>query len=119
MPNKTRKILAGRLVWAAAAAIVLGAVVGGVQWRYRASLPATALDEFWEPVLREQRSILICTGSVIFQPNKFSGTLTADKDIEYPFVSMEGASAISQISGLLEQFRSSTTQLSPVAVRRR
>jgi hypothetical protein len=100
--NKTRTIFAGRLVWAAAAAIVLGAVVGGVQWRYRAGLPSTVLEQFWEPVVREQHSVLICSGSVVFAPNRASGTLTADKDIEYPFVSMEGASAISLISGLLQ-----------------
>ena len=77
-------------------------VVAGLNWRYRTEHSKTALDDFWAPVLHDQRTMLICTGSVIFAPERVSGTLTAGKDIEYPFVSMEGASAISHVSGLLE-----------------
>jgi len=91
-----------RLFWLASAAIVVGIAITGMSWRYRAVHPQTALDDFWRPVLHDQRTILICTGSVIFAPEKISGTLTAGKDIEYPFVSMEGASAISHVSGLLQ-----------------
>jgi hypothetical protein len=91
-----------RLFWLTCAAIVVVIAIGAVSWRYRAAHPQTALDDFWRPVLHDQRSILICTGSVIFAPEKVSGTLTAGKDIEYPFVSMEGASAISHVSGLLQ-----------------
>jgi hypothetical protein len=74
----------------------------GLNWRYRTAHPKAALDDFWGPVLHDQRTVLICTGSVIFAPERVSGTLTAGKDIEYPFVSMEGASAISHVSGLLQ-----------------
>jgi hypothetical protein len=88
-------------LWLACAAIVVIAILG-ISWRYRAVHPQTALDDFWRPVLHDQRTILICTGSVIFAPERVSGTLTAGKDIEYPFVSMEGASAISHVSGLLQ-----------------
>ena len=72
-----------------------------MRWRDRVLHPQTAVDEFWSPVLHDQRNVLICTGSVVFAPDRVSGTLTAGKDIEYPFVSMEGASAISLVSGLL------------------
>jgi hypothetical protein len=91
-----------RLFWIACAAIVVMTAITGMDWRNRAAHSQTALDDFWGPVLHDQRTVLICTGSVIFAPNRVSGTLTAGKDIEYPFVSMEGASAISHVSGLLQ-----------------
>jgi hypothetical protein len=91
-----------RLFWRACAAIVVLLAITGMMWRYRSVHSQTALDDFWGPVLHDQRTVLICTGSVIFAPERVSGTLTAGKDIEYPFVSMEGASAISHISGLLQ-----------------
>lgn len=91
-----------RLFWLACAAIVVLIAITGMRWRYSTVHTQTVLDDFWGPVLHDQRSVLICTGSVIFAPERVSGTLTAGKDIEYPFVSMEGASAISHISGLLQ-----------------
>jgi len=91
-----------RLLWLACAVVIVAILIAAVIWRYRTVHPQTALDDFWRPVLRDQRTILICSGSVIFAPERVSGTLTAGKDIEYPFVSMEGASAISHISGLLQ-----------------
>ncbi|MGA2848107.1 MAG: hypothetical protein ABSE46_03850 [Terracidiphilus sp.] len=91
-----------RLFWLACAAIVVVIALAGTSWKYRTVRPQTALDDFWGPVLHDQRTILMCTGSVIFAPERVSGTLTAGKDTEYPFVSMEGASAISHISGLLQ-----------------
>jgi hypothetical protein len=91
-----------RLFWLACATIVLVVAIAAMSWKYRSVHSQTALDDFWRPVLHDQRTILICTGSVIFAPERVSGTLTAGKDIEYPFVSMEGASAISHVSGLLQ-----------------
>jgi len=91
-----------RLFWLGCAAVVLVAAITGMSWRYRAGHTAIALDDFWGPVLHDQQTALICTGSVVFAPDRASGTLTAGKDIEYPFVSMEGASAISLVSGLLK-----------------
>jgi hypothetical protein len=90
-----------RLFWLACGALVVVIAIAGMMWRDRALHPQTAVDEFWSPVLHDQRNVLICTGSVVFAPGRVSGTLTAGKDIEYPFVSMEGASAISLVSGLL------------------
>jgi hypothetical protein len=90
-----------RLIWLACAVLVVLLAITALSWRNRTLRPQTALDDFWGPVLHDQRSVLICTGSVIFAPERVSGTLTAGKDIEYPFVSMEGASAISLTSGLL------------------
>jgi len=91
-----------RLIWLACMLLVVLLAITGLSWRNRTVHQQTALVDFWGPVLREQRTVLICTGSVIFAPERVSGTLTAGKDIEYPFVSMEGASAISHVSGLLQ-----------------
>jgi len=101
LPRRTRPAYR-RLLWLACAAVLLVIAVTGMSWRLRSGHRQTALDDFWSPVLHDQRTILICTGSVIFAPERVSGTLTAGKDIEYPFVSMEGASAISHVSGLLQ-----------------
>ena len=90
------------LFWLAFAAMVVAIAISALRWRDRSLRPQTALDDFWRPVIRDQRTVLICSGSVVFAPERLSGTLTAGKDIEYPFVSMEGASAISHVSGLLE-----------------
>lgn len=92
-----------RLVWLSGAVITAILVVAGVWWQYRAVHPQSALDSFWAPVLRDQRTVLICTGGSVFSQNNFSGVATAGKNIDYPFVSMQIASAIAQLSGLLER----------------
>jgi hypothetical protein len=93
-----------RLIWLVVMVVVVVVAFAGLRWRSRTLQPQTALDDFWGPVLHDQRTVLICTGSVVFAPDRVSGTLTAGKDIEYPFVSMEGASAISLTSSLLRSF---------------
>ena len=60
------------------------------------------LNDFWAPLVNEQRVVPICTGGVVFQQNAFSGVITAGKDIDYPFVSMQAASAIAQVSSLID-----------------
>jgi nitrogen fixation-related uncharacterized protein len=65
----------------------------------------TSLDRFWSPVLSERESpALISVGSVVFAPDHpFSGTATADKNNEYPFVSIQMVAAIARLSGLIER----------------
>lgn len=101
-PPRRNKTINRRLFWLVCAVMVAAIAVAGMNWRSRTVPPRTALDDFWDPVLHEQRTFLICAGSVVFAPERVSGTLTAGKDIEYPFVSMEEASAISHISGLIQ-----------------
>jgi hypothetical protein len=95
-------------LWLLLAAIILIVAIAGFGWRYRTVHQQTAVDDFWRPVLRDQRTVLICTGSIVFAPERVTGTLTAGKDIDYPFVSMEGASAISMVSGLLQSSGAAT-----------
>jgi hypothetical protein len=99
-------------LWLTLGALVAVGVLEGLRLRAGAVQPRTAVDEFWAPVLGDQRSILICTGGVVFQQNNFSGVITAGRDNEYPFVSMQIASAIAQISGLIERSGATTELLS-------
>ncbi len=96
------------LLLASLALIVLAASIAAL--RYHAAQEQSAVNDFWAPVFHDQHTILICTGGVVFQQNAFSGVITAGKDNEYPFVSMQIASAIAQISTLVEH-SGATTQL--------
>ena len=99
----------------AVGAVVMIAILGSLGWRYRTAHPRTALDSFWAPVLHDQPVVMVCTGGSVFAENNFSGVATAGKDIDYPFVSMQTASAIAQLSGLLEHSGGATTQLQTAA----
>lgn len=89
-------------IWFTAAAVVGLAVVVGLWLGGRFSGPQRVLDDFWRPVLRNQRTVLICTGGNVFSEKNFSGVATAGKDVSYPFVSMQIASSIAQISRVLD-----------------
>jgi len=99
-----------RRSWLAVAALLAIAASAGLGWKYRGGPPRTPLDDFWGPVLRDQHTVPICTGGSVFSQTNFSGVATAGKDIDYPFVSMQAASAIAQVSALLEH-RGATTLL--------
>ena len=87
-------------------------LLAGLGWRSRSTYTPTAVDDFWMPVLHEQRTVLICAGGVIFKKNNFSGVITAGKDIDYPFVSMQTASAIARVSSTLARAEVTTQLLS-------
>ena len=105
--HSARRVIALAIVLAAAIAI-------GVIWKFHVAPPQSSVEAFWAPLVLDQRSVILCTGSSTFAPNNYSGVTTADKSIEYPFISMQAASAIAQISSTLE--RSGTaTLLTPSA----
>ena len=107
------RTLVRSLQWLGVVAAVGIAFLAGSGWKSRpAANTQTALDNFWAPLLHEQRVVLICAGGVVFEKNNFSGVITAGKDIEYPFVSMQIASAIAQVSNTLVR-AGVTTQLLP------
>ena len=103
-----------RLVWPLLVIIALAAVGAGIWWKHHAADPQTAVDVFWSPVMRDQRALVICTGSSVFAPQNYSGVETAGKDIDYTFVSMQIASGIAQISSALGH-SGTAIQLTPSA----
>jgi hypothetical protein len=98
--------------WALAIAIVLLAAGG---WRYRAAHSKTPLDSFWTPVLQNQTAMMVCIGGSVFSQTHTSGVATATKDVDYPFVSLQSAAAVAQISALLARSGGTATQLQAAA----
>lgn len=99
--------------WLIVAALVVALVYAGA-WKYQAAHPYTPLDDFWSPVLHNQKNVVICSGVVVFNQNAFSGVITAGRDTEYPFVSFQGASSIALLSGLAAK-NGASTQLQDAA----
>ncbi|HVN92361.1 MAG TPA: hypothetical protein VMT38_01625 [Terracidiphilus sp.] len=81
--------------------VLLSALATGVRWKYGASHPQDQVQAFWAPVIRGQQSLTVVTGGSIFASDHYSGVETADKSIDYPFVSMQSVSAAVQISSML------------------
>jgi hypothetical protein len=116
-PKPERARLANRrLIWLAVAVAAVTCLLAGLGWKYSHGRPRTAVDEFWAPVLSQQGPVLLCTGSVVFAQGKFSGVVTAGKDIDYPFVSMQIVSAVAQLSSLLERSGASTELVSSASI---
>jgi len=110
--GQSRTLVRGLLWLGLVAALAIGFLAG---WGWRSHPTAntqTAVDKFWAPLLHDQRMVLICAGGVVFKKNNFSGVITAGKDVEYPFVSMQIASGIAQVSNTLAR-SGVTTQLLP------
>jgi hypothetical protein len=92
---------------AGAAAILIAGVVAGIR-EYQRNHSPTAVSAFWAPVLENHDAVVICTGSVVFARNDFSGVITADKEVDYSFVSMQNAAAMARVNGWLERSGAST-----------
>ncbi len=96
--------------WLALAAVLGLAVAGGWWMTRRSATTATAVQDFWSPLLHDQRTVIICAGSVVFAQNNYSGVVTAGGNTDYPFFSMQTTAAITQITGVMER-GGATTQL--------
>lgn len=81
--------------------LVLLAIGGFAFWKSSKVPQQSLVDDLWAPVLREQRTVIVCTGSVVFANNNYSGVITAGKNIDYSFVSFQNANAIAQVSSML------------------
>ncbi|HVT97239.1 MAG TPA: hypothetical protein VHE33_07000 [Acidobacteriaceae bacterium] len=90
--------------WLSIAALLVLAcgLVAVLRWRSSPTPEISAVNSFWSPFFHEPGTALICSGAVVFAPEKFSGVTTANRDNQYPFVSIQMASAIARLSGLLE-----------------
>lgn len=88
-------------LWKFATALLL-VILAAAGWWFR-SRKVDVLDQFWRPAVGEGQTTLICPGGVVFAPNNLSGVQTAKKDTQYPFVSMQIATAIGQLGGVLQR----------------
>ena len=111
-PSQRSSSRAARWILLVAGVILLS---GAAAWRYRATHPKTPLDSFWSPVLHDQTSMIVCIGGSVFSQTHTSGVATATKDVEYPFVSMQSAAALAQLSALLERDGGIATQVRSAA----
>jgi hypothetical protein len=91
-----------RIGLTAAALLCIVGVLIALGFRSHLASGDDIVSDFWAPVLHKQAVINVCTGGVVFQNNNYSGVITADKNSEYPFVSMQAASAISQVSAFID-----------------
>jgi hypothetical protein len=108
-------VASNRRLWVGMAVIVLlviGAALNTWHVRARAQHSATAVDEFWAPLLDDQHSVVICAGSVVFAQDNYSGVATAGGNTDYPFFSMQTVSAITSINTVLLKSDVSTRLLS-------
>jgi hypothetical protein len=101
-------------VWTVLLVAIVVAAIAGAWWKLRPAHPGSLVDAFWAPLLRDQHTVIVCTGSSVFAPQNKSGVKTAGRDIDYTFVSMQIASAISQVSSEMEH-SGAATQLAPAA----
>jgi hypothetical protein len=102
-----------RFFWPVMVMLLLVVLAAGFSLRRSTTASSErALDEFWAPIVHDPHPVLICTGGVVFKESMRSGVITADKNSEYPFVSMQIASALVPISGLIER-SGATAQLLP------
>lgn len=91
-----------RVAWPALAAVLLAAIAA-IIWRdTRVARMAGAVDDFWSPVVRDQHTVVVCAGSVVFDTNKYSGVITAEDNADYPFFSMQITSAITEVTSVLD-----------------
>jgi hypothetical protein len=106
VPNRRTFLLIALLI-----AVLLG-LAATVLIRRIQTVRMSAVDRFWKPVLRDRGTSLLVPGVVVFSPNPYSGTETAGKETEYPFVSLQVAAATARLSGLLQK-NGSSYQLQP------
>jgi hypothetical protein len=91
-----------RVLWTVLLLAIVIAAVAGTWWKLRPAHSESSVDAFWAPVLRDEHTVIVCAGSSFFDPHNKSGVQTAGKDTDYPFVSMQTASAIAQVSSEME-----------------
>jgi hypothetical protein len=91
-----------RLLWLVPGLICVAILCLWLPSHVRGSESA-AVDRFWAPVLHEKRTPLLVTGANVFSANPYSGTETADRSTDYPFLSMQIAAAMTRVSGQLQR----------------
>ena len=99
LPHRNRH----KALWIAAgiALALLCACVAGLLYARLQASRRTAVDRFWYPLTTSDQAPLIVAGGNVFSRNPYSGTETAGREVDYPFVSMQIASAVARVSASL------------------
>jgi hypothetical protein len=95
--------LGRRLLWSVLISAAVVVLALGSWWKYHSNQSHSLLDSFWGPAVNGQQSLIICTGGSVFSNNGYSGVETANRDIDYPFVSLQSVSAAVQVSSALSR----------------
>jgi hypothetical protein len=90
-----------------AVALCLLAVAGFLV--IRSFSPKSQVERFWNPILRNKGDILICAGGNTFQQTPVPGFITAGKEIDYPYFSLQTEVSTTLLSTLIER-RGATPQ---------
>jgi hypothetical protein len=83
-------------------AVISVLLIAGIGWKLAVFHASNAVEDFWGPLAHEPGTTLVCLGGSVFEQNKYSGVVTAGKDIDYPFVSMQIAASLPRISHVLD-----------------
>lgn len=91
-----------RSVWALAALLTV-ALLAVSAWKYWPTQSESAVDDFWRPILHDRGKILLCAGGNVFAQGPIPGFVTADKETDYPYFSLQTATSITLLSTLIER----------------
>lgn len=92
----------GWRLWAAFGVLSV-LICGGLALKFNWAPRPDAVEQFWAPLAHEPGTTLVCLGGVVFEQNKYSGVITAGRDIDYPFVSMQIAASLPRVSQVLDR----------------
>ena len=92
-----------RTLLLALAAAMFACGIAAAAWSTHRAASATALDRFWQPFAHDAQQPLLVVGGNIFSDNLYSGTETATSAVDYPFVSIQIASAMARVSAVLQR----------------
>jgi len=99
-PAQTAKRNRKRWIGLSAALAILIAFALLAVWQLS---PQAPLDSFWAPLVQEKTDILLCAGGNTFQQGPVPGFITAGKEIDYPYFSLQTEISTTLLSALLER----------------
>ena len=104
-PQQKLKCMPRRVLWMVAGGLLLFALLSTFLFHrhLESSQGDAVLQSFWAPILNASGTTLICSGSVVFANNSFSGVTTALKGTDYSFMSVQIAASIARLSAYLER----------------
>jgi hypothetical protein len=71
---------------------------------YRTSRPNSAVDAFWQPMMQGSQAAILCPGALVLSTKPPASLVRADKDDEYPYISMTTAGTITKLATMFGSF---------------